>query len=309
MCMLWSACAGSCCMSSCMHLAAVQPTASCTTYCQHPCQQLLCSQVRVCCTQQQLRTAVLPLLQVTQSLVDHLNTNLKAAIDKADDAEAEAVQVKQQVGTAGPERFPEPDACHDRWCTPFSCRHSSVSLALCRFVFCCAPAGCAAGKLPQISCHCALLYTTALCCAVMQLEKATASLTQLQSEHAEVTHVLIDAKVEIAEKKGEQGGACRAWGCVSRLFGGCWLAAGGLPSSTDAQSETTMWCIAKSALPAGAMFVLPHLPQRPWTHMVCMQAAGCHPRAPQHAACAQAGCMGCSVPALSALSQPVQVNC
>lgn len=35
--------------------------------------------------------------QVTQSLVDHLNTNLKAAIDKADDAEAEAVQVKQQV--------------------------------------------------------------------------------------------------------------------------------------------------------------------------------------------------------------------
>ena len=37
-------------------------------------------------------------LQVTQSLVDHLNTNLKAAIDKADDAEAEAVQVKQQVG-------------------------------------------------------------------------------------------------------------------------------------------------------------------------------------------------------------------
>lgn len=36
-------------------------------------------------------------LQVTQSLVDHLNSNLKAAIDKADDAEAEAVQVKQQV--------------------------------------------------------------------------------------------------------------------------------------------------------------------------------------------------------------------
>lgn len=40
-------------------------------------------------------------MQVTQSLVDHLNTNLKAAIDKADDAEAEAVQAKQQVGTAG----------------------------------------------------------------------------------------------------------------------------------------------------------------------------------------------------------------
>jgi hypothetical protein len=36
-------------------------------------------------------------LQVTQSLVDHLNTNLKAAVDKADDAEAEAAQVKQQV--------------------------------------------------------------------------------------------------------------------------------------------------------------------------------------------------------------------
>jgi hypothetical protein len=39
-------------------------------------------------------------MQVTQSLVDHLNTNLKAAIDKADDAEAEAVQVKHQVSTA-----------------------------------------------------------------------------------------------------------------------------------------------------------------------------------------------------------------
>lgn len=36
-------------------------------------------------------------LQVTQSLVDHLNANLKSAIDKADDAEAEAALVKQQV--------------------------------------------------------------------------------------------------------------------------------------------------------------------------------------------------------------------
>jgi hypothetical protein len=36
-------------------------------------------------------------LQVTQSLVQHLNTNMKTAIDKADDAEADSVQAKQQV--------------------------------------------------------------------------------------------------------------------------------------------------------------------------------------------------------------------
>jgi hypothetical protein len=36
-------------------------------------------------------------LQVTQSLVQHLNTNMKVAIDKADDAEADSVQAKQQV--------------------------------------------------------------------------------------------------------------------------------------------------------------------------------------------------------------------
>jgi len=57
----------------------------------------------VCCAELgQLRSDNLELaasLQVTQSLVDHLNTNLKAAIDKADDAEAEAVQIKQQVST------------------------------------------------------------------------------------------------------------------------------------------------------------------------------------------------------------------
>jgi hypothetical protein len=40
---------------------------------------------------------LLLLLQVTQSLVDHLNTNLKSAIDKADDAEADAAAFKQQV--------------------------------------------------------------------------------------------------------------------------------------------------------------------------------------------------------------------
>jgi hypothetical protein len=39
--------------------------------------------------------------------------------------------------------------------------------------------------------------------AVLQLEKTVASLTQLQNEHAEVTHVLIEAKVELAEKSGE----------------------------------------------------------------------------------------------------------
>jgi hypothetical protein len=35
--------------------------------------------------------------QVNKSLVEHLNANLKAAIDKADDAESEAVQARQQV--------------------------------------------------------------------------------------------------------------------------------------------------------------------------------------------------------------------
>lgn len=39
-------------------------------------------------------------LQVTQSLVQHLNTNMKVAIDKADDAEADSVQAKQQVRRA-----------------------------------------------------------------------------------------------------------------------------------------------------------------------------------------------------------------
>jgi hypothetical protein len=36
-------------------------------------------------------------VQVTQSLVQHLNTNMKVAIDKADDAEADSGQAKQQV--------------------------------------------------------------------------------------------------------------------------------------------------------------------------------------------------------------------
>lgn len=38
----------------------------------------------------------------------------------------------------------------------------------------------------------------------MQLDKTVASLTQLQEEHAEVTHLLIEAKVDNAERKGEQ---------------------------------------------------------------------------------------------------------
>ncbi|KAF6255821.1 hypothetical protein COO60DRAFT_1627408 [Scenedesmus sp. NREL 46B-D3] len=70
-------------------------------------------------------------LQVTQSLVQHLNTNMKLAIDKADDAEADSMHVKQQ------------------------------------------------------------------------LADAATTLQQLQNEQAELTRVLIDAKVEIAEKKGE----------------------------------------------------------------------------------------------------------
>lgn len=37
-------------------------------------------------------------LQVTKSLVDHLNSSMKSAIDKADDAEAEAAHIRVQVG-------------------------------------------------------------------------------------------------------------------------------------------------------------------------------------------------------------------
>jgi hypothetical protein len=37
----------------------------------------------------------------------------------------------------------------------------------------------------------------------MQLDKTVAGLEQLQSEHADLTHVLIEAKVELAEKQGK----------------------------------------------------------------------------------------------------------
>jgi hypothetical protein len=43
-----------------------------------------------------------------------------------------------------------------------------------------------------------------LCLLALQLAAAATTLQQLQNEHAELTRVLIDAKVEIAEKKGEQ---------------------------------------------------------------------------------------------------------
>ena len=41
----------------------------------------------------------------------------------------------------------------------------------------------------------------------LQLDKTVASLTQLQEEHAEVTHLLIEAKVDNAERKGKQASA------------------------------------------------------------------------------------------------------
>jgi hypothetical protein len=79
----------------------------------------------VCCT----------FLQVTQSLVDHLNTNLKAAIDKADDAEAEAVQVQQQVRTAarltGPQAWVEV-MCDIAVAAPVFSHWTCVSLTSCR---------------------------------------------------------------------------------------------------------------------------------------------------------------------------------
>lgn len=51
-----------------------------------------------------------------------------------------------------------------------------------------------------------------LCRAVLKLDKTTAGLEQLQNEHAELTHVLIEAKVELAEKKGEQKLPCQGVG-------------------------------------------------------------------------------------------------
>jgi hypothetical protein len=44
---------------------------------------------------------------------------------------------------------------------------------------------------------------TRLLVLLLQLADAATTLMQLQNEHAELTRVLIDAKVEIAEKKGE----------------------------------------------------------------------------------------------------------
>lgn len=50
---------------------------------------------------------------------------------------------------------------------------------------------------------CALPCLAALVPVLLQLDKTAAALEQLQSEHADLTHVLIEAKVELAEKKGE----------------------------------------------------------------------------------------------------------
>jgi hypothetical protein len=49
------------------------------------------------CVSAWLSATALLCLQVERSLVQHLNSSLKDAVDKADDAEAEAMQVKQQV--------------------------------------------------------------------------------------------------------------------------------------------------------------------------------------------------------------------
>jgi hypothetical protein len=49
------------------------------------------------CVSAPLSATNLLCMQVERSLVQHLNSSLKAAVDKADDAEAEAVEIKQQV--------------------------------------------------------------------------------------------------------------------------------------------------------------------------------------------------------------------
>lgn len=54
--------------------------------------------------------------------------------------------------------------------------------------------------VPDLAC----VLLRCLCLLTLQLAAAAAMLQQLQDEHAELTRVLIDAKVEIAEKKGEQ---------------------------------------------------------------------------------------------------------
>jgi hypothetical protein len=50
------------------------------------------------------------------------------------------------------------------------------------------------------------------------LDKTVASLTQLQEEHAEVTHLLIEAKVDNAERKGEQASAQAADAFLQQQF-------------------------------------------------------------------------------------------
>jgi hypothetical protein len=52
----------------------------------------------------------------------------------------------------------------------------------------------------------------------LQLDKTVASLTQLQEEHAEVTHLLIEAKVDNAERKGKQASARTAPMAVQPQF-------------------------------------------------------------------------------------------
>jgi hypothetical protein len=83
-----------------------------------------------------------------------------------------------------------------------------------------------------------------------QLEATAASLAQLQEEHAELTHVLIEAKVSIAEKEGV---------CVCVCLRAC---AAVLRSATNAcTSRAALWRSAHA--PPGPLrsplFVAPYV--------------------------------------------------
>ena len=56
-------------------------------------------------------------LQVTKSLVDHLNSSMKEAIDKADDAEADAAQARAEVSVS---QLPAASETMFARCTPLT---------------------------------------------------------------------------------------------------------------------------------------------------------------------------------------------
>jgi sulfite reductase beta subunit-like hemoprotein len=87
---------------------------------------------------------------------------------------------------------------------PVSAQRTTIQLCVVKHPFAFAPAPPAEHST---ACTCLPACCLAFCqlswLLVLQLAAAATTLQQLQNEHAELTRVLIDAKVEIAEKKGE----------------------------------------------------------------------------------------------------------